>query len=274
MPAVFNAPKKIERKPFERKRSQQFKKTRKVRKMEFETKPKNQKWSLFGEDFVVNVLGNDTKNSRNNNGHPKRRLSTDDEEWELPSNRRRLKLQSNHNPSMYDHNDSTDAFDDGDISHVVPDWKITGDDSCGQTASDTDDALSSKSSEVQIVTIDEVIQFDSLGSASGFGLDEPTICFDIRKLIATEKESNELDLKKDKPDNALNVLLAFTNNSQIVFYDDDKDSNKEADNIEQYCNDCWEVENCKDQWQDDCQLEKFKFARCFKCRQKVRLMVC
>lgn len=272
MPAVFNLPKKTERKQFEKKRSQQFKKTsRKVRKMEFETKQKNQKWSLIVEDFVVNVPIDDKDNSQNIQS--KRKLPLDDDEWELPPNRRRQKIKSYHN-SMYDNNGySSDQFDDGDVSHVVPDWKFTEDDSRGIPSSDSDDTLSSKDAEVQI--IDDVIQFDSLNSASGYELVEPTICFDMLK----EEESIVLDLKDDEPKKSLDVLLAFTNDSQIVFYDDDEKRINEVENIEKLCpllecNDCWDIENCKDEWQDDCQLEKLNFARCFKCRQKVKRFGC
>lgn len=278
MRAVIIAPKKKEHKKFEKKRFQQlYKSLPNVTKiMEFEKCPrKTTKYDLIVDDFtLVSLPANDSKSVKT---QLKRKFANDDKDLEWSPYPRRLKLKSYQNPSMYDYDSyPSDEFDDGDTTHIVPNCKITDHGSiCSHSSSEgeIDDVLNAEVIGVEMVIIDEMIQFDGLESTNNYELDESPTCFEILKLC-TEEESNQSDLRNDE-ENAQDLLHAITKSSRIVSYDGVEDSLKDVKQIEQYsplqCNDCWEVE---DQSCIDSQIEKLKFARCFKCRQKVRHIDC
>lgn len=283
MSPVIHSQKKGERRPLERKRSQQFKRTNrrdkdKSRIMKWETKDydrKNGKYDVIVEDFFIDykLPASDNKmvNSPNGNAVQKRKLSTDDDyEWDWAPYPRRLKSERN-DTSLYNGNGSlSDEFDD---SNVVPNWDEAEEESIGLSSceGDTDDLLHSKATDIQIVTVVKL--------PNEHDLYEEPICFDIHKLcemVRSEENSDENLINVNQ--NALDALLTFANdkNARLMIFDDEKNASNDVKPSEPYSplmfegNDSDEVEECEDVWQNDRQIEEFKFARCFKCRRKVK----
>lgn len=287
MAPVFHANKKVERKPFEKKRTQQFKRTNrrdkyKSRNIELETneyRRKNGKYNVIVQDFVIYdalpVSDLKVKNMPNTRTMQKRKLSSEDDyECDWAPHPTRIKPDQT-DVSLYE-DFIADEFDN---PHVVPDCEETEQEiSRLSYEGDTDDSLHSK--DIQIVTIDEVIEFDSLKSNSGHDLHDAPFCFDIHKLceIVGSKEDNEKSLSNEKQSEPLDVLLTFTNNSDLVIFDDGDNVLKQVKEIDYSqlfdCNDSCEAEDSQDTWPNDCQIEEFKFARCFKCRRKVKGVDC
>lgn len=265
---------KVDRKTYGKNSSQQFKRITNRDK----DKPRNMKsetteYNLVVQDFVINYkLPADSKVIANGKAVQKRKLSSDHNEWDWAPYPRRAKSQRN-DVSLYETNGYwSDEFD---TSQVVPHWgeKAERGSSCILSCVDEfGDSLNLKATEIQIVTIDEVIEFDNLKSPSESSLDEEPMCFDIDKLCEIIGSDEADDLAKNKQKNAVDVLFTLTNNSQLVVYQDGEKMLEEVKQSEPYSPllfDSCEVDDFQDQWQNDCQIEEFKLARCFKCRRKV-----
>lgn len=260
MPPVVQVNRKLER--YERKRTCRIKRPSRrcnyklgsiMPKKEFQRK--NINYDLHVEDIVFgyNLPVDNAVNFPTAKSIQKRKLSTDeyDSDWA---------------PAKTQRND--ESLIDYLSSQIVPNWTDTElERSC----------LLSSEDDIQILTVDEVIEFDSTKSPCEHDPFESPICFGINELfeiVESEESSNEEDLSTDKPKNVLDVLLTFTNNSQLVLYEDQEKELKEVKQIQPYsslfeCNDSCEVEDNQDQWHNDGQIEKFNFGRCFKCRKKV-----
>lgn len=286
MAPVFHANPKSER-VFERRLSQQFKRTLRLNRYKSRMlgvmKPKNrhhrknEEYNLIVEDLVIfDLPADDIVNIPTPS--KKRKLSGDD--WNWAPYPRRLKSQRN-DESFYDY-----LSDEHDDSQTVPNWDEIERESCclSSCGGDLNDSLSSKISDIHIVTIDEVIEYDSMKSPSEHHIVDSPICFDIGKLceIAESGECYDENLANDqqtnRETNALDTLLTFANNrannSRFAIYEDHEKEWKDVQPTEAYsplfeCKDSCEVEDIQDQWLNDCQIEKFNFARCFKCRRKV-----
>lgn len=256
-----------------RKRSQQF---NRITNSDND-KPKNVKsdakeYNLLvrSEDIVINYkLPSDGKLNANGKIMQKRKLSSEHYDWDWAPYPRKAKSQR-HDVSLYESNGY--LSDEFETSQIVPDWDVTEKgSSC--LLSCVEDSLNIKATGIQIV-IDEVIEFDNLKSPSENSLDEVPICFDIDKIFDIVGSDECDDLANNKQKNAVDVLLTLTNNSQLVMYEDNGKMLKEAMQAEScrpllFDEEPSEAVDFQDQWQNDFQVEEFKFARCFKCRQKV-----
>lgn len=262
MPPVIHGNRKLERK-----RLQQFKRT--ARRSSYKSgsiKPKkefqrkNENYDLIVQDFVLDY------NFPNPKSIQKRRLSTDDYDWDWAP-------AKTHRPDVSLNEYFSYKFD---ASQIVSDWVDTEpENSLLSSEGDINDSLNAKVTDFHIVTIDEVIEFDSMKSTSEHDPFQSPLCFDINNLceIVGSEEGKKDALSNEKQKNALDVLLTFTNN-RLVVYEDHEKVLKDVKQFEPYGslferNDSCEDEANQDQWYNDCQNAQLNFGRCFKCRQKV-----
>ncbi|KAG4078781.1 hypothetical protein HA402_015371 [Bradysia odoriphaga] len=230
---------------------------------------RKKKFNVIIQDIVI-----DYNHAKNQTTKPKsvqkRKLLNDD--WDWAPYPRRFKTQRG------DVFENSDYLSDGlDDSQIVPGWEDNEQDSNDLLFCDDGEPSGSKSADIHVVTIDEIIEFDNSKSPD-HGFEEQPISFDMEELceiVATE-EGNGKDITIARQEEALNMLLAFTNNPRLVLCDENPSTLKEIKQMEPladlYDSDEPSQVEVTNELQNDCQIEEFKFARCFKCRRKVYVM--
>lgn len=231
---------------------------------------RKEEFNVIIQDFVIDYNHPEV----NPKSVQKRKLQNDD--WAPYPSPRRIKTQ--HNDVLDNSGYLSDGLDDSQIvpnwedSQIVPSWEDNTQDSNDSMFCDVSD---SKPAKIHIVTIDEVIEFDNSKSPTGHDFDGGAISFDMEELceiVGTDKENGN-DLTIDKQGTALNMLLAFTNSPRLVLYEENSPTLKGIKEMEPlgdlYDSNEFSQPEVTNELENDCQIEEFKFARCFKCRRKV-----
>lgn len=259
LPGIY-ATRHVDRKTFEGKRSQEFKRTARRYKNQIgsvthETKDyreKHDKYNVMVADVVMDytLQPNDEVHLPSTKVVQKRKLSTD--EWDWAPYPRKKSQRNDESPSDSD-DYLSDEFDD---SQTVPNlYDQYQDNSCSSYC----DSLSSKATDIQIIRIDEVIEFKS---PIEHDLDEVPICFDINKICDVG----------DYDENSLNDVV---HTSRLVIYEDQETIPKDKKEFDP-CVDCQDsqAEYSQEELHKDDQIERLNFAKCFQCRRKVIRVTC